>query len=367
MVSGPNGRLRVAGLALAALSFGLADSGRAEVVSQSDSGFVSRNVIEVHAAPEVVWTRLLQPAQWWSSEQTFSGNAANLTLSANANGCFCEKLPPDKATLAHDPHAPAGSVEHMHVVLVDPARALRMVGAIGPLQSEAVTATLTVTLKPEGSGTRVLMEYVVAGFMRYEGATIAPAIDRMFAKQLASLAARLGGAVSRAAPAATVSAGGLIRKSGHPWSLPAIADPAAQAAPLGPPAPADAVPAAAPVEPPAPIKPAPPAKAARPGKAAKTAPVRTESAPEPAHALIDGPAGPRAASVAGPIDGDLVATPRASKPATPAKAPEQPAVVKGATKPKPKVTPPPASAPTNSVPEDINAAFDSALGNGANH
>jgi predicted lipid-binding transport protein (Tim44 family) len=82
----------------------------------------------------------------------------------------------------------------MRIVNSSPGRVLRMVGALGPLQGEAVTGMLTITLKTTPKGTRILWEYVVGGYMRYKPDVIAPAVDGVLAEQLARLAVQLGGA-----------------------------------------------------------------------------------------------------------------------------------------------------------------------------
>ena len=170
---------------LAALALG-PTAARAEVAAQSDAGFVVRHSAEVAADPQTVWKAPIAPTRWWSSEHTWSKDAANLYIDAQATGCFCEKLP-------RPADAPAdqrmGSVEHMHVIFADPQRGvLRMSGALGPLQGEALTGTLTIELKPSGTGTRVELEYVVGGYMRFKGEEIAPAVDGMLGGQLARLA-----------------------------------------------------------------------------------------------------------------------------------------------------------------------------------
>ena len=159
---------------------------QAEVVAQSDAGFVIRQSVEVTADQQSVWKALIAPAKWWSSEHTWSRDAANLYLDAQATGCFCEKLPKPA-------DAPAdqriGSVEHMHVIFADPQRGvLRMSGALGPLQGEALNGTLTIELKKTETGTRIAFEYVVGGYMRMKSAEIAPAVDGMLGQQLAGLA-----------------------------------------------------------------------------------------------------------------------------------------------------------------------------------
>jgi len=199
-----------AGLIAASLALH-APAAHAEVVARSETGFVVRLTSEVTAAPAEAWKTILTPAQWWQSQHTFSGDAANLTLDPQVGGCFCEVLPrPDGAPPAQKP----GGVQHLRVVYIEPPRALRMVGAMGPLQSEALAATMTITVKPTEKGSRILFEYVVGGFMRYKVDEIAPAVDRMLSAQLASLAGKLGPVAEpvAAAPAPKAEGGAAAAK-----------------------------------------------------------------------------------------------------------------------------------------------------------
>lgn len=164
----------------------LARPADAEIVAKSDNGFAIHLAIEVKASPEDAWEELLKPADWWDKQHTFSGDANNLTIDAMPGGCFCEVLPPEK-----DGGAPGG-VQHMRVIHVAPGKVLRMSGALGPLQGEAVTGTFTATLRPTDRGTRIVFEYLVGGFMRYTVDQIAPPVDAMFSEQLIHLADRLG-------------------------------------------------------------------------------------------------------------------------------------------------------------------------------
>ena len=182
----------LAAVLLAALIFPGAPL-QAEVTAQSDAGFVVKLTTETTAPPADAWRMLVAPAKWWSSDHTWSHDAANLYLDAQASGCFCEKLPkPVDAPVGQR----LGSVEHMHVIYADPQRGiLRMSGALGPLQGEALNGTLTVTLVKTESGTRIDLEYVVGGYMRLKGEEIAPAVDTMLGQQLTSLVAMLNGAL----------------------------------------------------------------------------------------------------------------------------------------------------------------------------
>jgi hypothetical protein len=80
----------------------------------------------------------------------------------------------------------------MRVVQAYPEVALRMVGALGPLQSEPVTGVLTITLTEVDEGTQIVWEYNVGGPMRYDVETIARAVDGVMTQQLAGLAQLLG-------------------------------------------------------------------------------------------------------------------------------------------------------------------------------
>lgn len=160
---------------LAALS-AIAAPAVAEVTT-SDQGFVVRNSATVAAAPAEVWAALVQPSRYWNPEHSYSGNGANLTLEPRAGGCFCETLPD------------GGSVEHLRVTMVQPNRLLRLSGALGPLGTEGLAGGLTWQLEPADGGTRITQAYVVGGNMRFDRATIAPAVDGVLREQLTRLAA----------------------------------------------------------------------------------------------------------------------------------------------------------------------------------
>jgi hypothetical protein len=82
----------------------------------------------------------------------------------------------------------------MHIIYAEPGRVLRLSGGLGPLQSEAVTGTLTITLKalPAG-GTRIQWFYVVGGYGRFKFTEVAVAVDKVLEEQVKRLAGKLGG------------------------------------------------------------------------------------------------------------------------------------------------------------------------------
>lgn len=176
-------------IAVCASMLMLARPAAAEVIKQTEDSFVTRNAVVVKASPFEAWQALITPARWWNDNHTWSADAENLYISAQAGGCFCELLPLPK-------DAPEGvrrgSAQHMTVVLADPPKALRMRGGLGPLQSEPVDGVLTITLTGTEKGTVIVFEYVVGGYMRFETAEIAKAVDGVMGQQLAGLAKLLG-------------------------------------------------------------------------------------------------------------------------------------------------------------------------------
>ncbi len=158
----------------------------AEVKATSDSGFNVVHIASVTATPDEVWKRLLAPKNWWNKAHSWSGSSDGFYIDAQANGCFCE-LFQEKG--ADGKLKTVGSVEHMRVIFAQPGRVLRMQGALGPLQSEAVIGTLTIAMEPAKAGkmTKVSFSYVVGGYMRYKVAEIAPAVDKVLGEQFRNM------------------------------------------------------------------------------------------------------------------------------------------------------------------------------------
>ena len=355
-----NGRwLWGAGLITASLALAV-PAAMAEVVARSETGFVVRLASEVTAPPAEAWKTILAPAQWWQSQHTFSGDAANLTLDPQVGGCFCEILPrPDDAPVAQK----AGGVQHMRVVYIEPPRAMRLVGALGPLQSEALAATMTITVKPTdtpaGKGSRILFEYVVGGFMRYKVDEIAPAVDRMLAAQLTSLAGKLG-PVANPVAAQAPQGGAAMGPAASGEELPA-----AQSDPRG-----SGSGAVAPLSgaenyslPPAPGKPAS-KQTPKPEAKPATKPAAPASAPAPASVAKPAPVKASYVPVAKPAAAaGLAKVPAKAPPAATARS-----VAQAAGKPTSKPTGKAAAKapdPDAEAHRDANAAFDAALSGGA--
>lgn len=166
-------------LAGAAALLPLAAPAAAEIVQATPAGFDVKQVVTVDASITRTWTALLKPQSWWDHDHTYSDDSANLSLDPRAGGCFCEAIPESK-----------GAVEHARIVYIQGPRMLRMNGAIGPLQAEAVMGTMTFKLDPEtATTTRVTLEYIVGGYVRAGADTLAPKVDEVLATQLIGLKA----------------------------------------------------------------------------------------------------------------------------------------------------------------------------------
>lgn len=179
----------------------LASPVQAKVIDQSDIGFSVAHTAQVAASPDDVWNMLRMPQKWWSKDHSWSGDADNFWLDSQAGGCFCEKIP--------HPDGSFGSVQHARIIFANPGHMLRLSGALGPLQGEAVTGTLTILIKKTPTGSALRFDYVVGGYMRLKVDEIAPAVDHVIGAQLAGLAKALGGALppSREEKEAAAAAG----------------------------------------------------------------------------------------------------------------------------------------------------------------
>ena len=162
-------------VAFAALA--LAAPASAEVVSVGANGLVVRNSAQFVVPPAAVFAAFGRVGEWWSKDHTYSGDAANLRLSLQPGGCFCERIPD------------GGGVEHMRVTYVEPDKHIVLTGALGPLLYEAVAGVMDVTITPIAGGSRLTMEYRAAGFARGNAAALAPVVDQVLAEQVRRLRA----------------------------------------------------------------------------------------------------------------------------------------------------------------------------------
>lgn len=153
------------------------------VSARGAGGFVVEHTLNVKGTPELVYRALTDGiGAWWNPDHSYSGDAANFSLGAQAGGCFCESLPG------------GGSVEHMRVVFAQPGTRLRLAGGLGPLQPMGASGTMEFALEADGdSATRLTLRYTVSGWAPDGLAAIADPVDAVLGEQLARLAAYLDG------------------------------------------------------------------------------------------------------------------------------------------------------------------------------
>ncbi|MEM8919380.1 MAG: SRPBCC domain-containing protein [Pseudomonadota bacterium] len=164
----------------------VASPAAAEITNTAENGFTVRHQTLVEGPKEDVWKALIAPSKYWNGDHSWTGNAENFYLVPQAGGCFCELI---STTDEDNIKTSDGSVQHMRVIFAHKNRMLRMSGALGPLQGEAVTGTLTVQLQPEGDQTAVRFTYKVGGYMEFPVDQIGPAVDGVIGEQLTRLAA----------------------------------------------------------------------------------------------------------------------------------------------------------------------------------
>ena len=164
----------------------------AEVLDSSSSGFTVKSTIPIQAAPDAVYRALIRDVgQWWDPEHTYSGDSHNLSIEEKPMGCFCEKLPNQ------------GGVRHMEVVRLVPGKTMVLSGALGPLQSMAVAANMTIQIAPAGNGAKLEVTYAVTGYAPAGLNTLAAPVGEVLNQQFT----RLKNYVERGDP---------TRKSGPP-------------------------------------------------------------------------------------------------------------------------------------------------------
>lgn len=152
----------------------------AEVQSSAAQGFRIQLTETTPATPQRVYDAIVgEIGQWWSSDHTFSGDAANLYFEAKPGGIFGERL------------AEGGFVRHLEVVFLQPHKRIGLSGGLGPLQELGVQGTLTILLDVVEGQTRIRWNYHVTGYLADGLDKLAPIVDRVLGEQLSRLVAHL--------------------------------------------------------------------------------------------------------------------------------------------------------------------------------
>jgi len=147
----------------------------AEVKFAAPDGFLIEHRFTIAAPAAQVWETLLHPERWWPADHTWSGKRENLSLVADAGGCFCERWD-------------GGSVEHGRVVAVFPGKMLRLDAALGPLQEMAVSGVITFALEEKEGATTLTATHRVSGDAAHKLDALAPIVDQVNRLQFGGLA-----------------------------------------------------------------------------------------------------------------------------------------------------------------------------------
>ncbi len=141
-----------------------ATQAQAEIIEASEDHYVLHHEARSAMSPADLWARLIRPADWWHPDHTYSGDAGNLSFDPQAGGLWRE----DWAD---------GSVLHGRVLNVTPGKMLRLDAPFGPLQEMAVTTDWTITIEPDGEGSKVTFNEISNGVTASKLDTLAPAVD----------------------------------------------------------------------------------------------------------------------------------------------------------------------------------------------
>ncbi len=160
---------------VALLALVLPVSAVAEVKQGAPDGAIIEHRFPIAATPAAAWQVLVHPERWWPADHTWSGAPGNLSLVAEAGGCFCERWEDNSA-------------EHARVVMSRPGEMLRLHGSLGPLQEMAVTGVLTVTLAAKDGGTEAVVTYRLSGDPSHKLDAFIAGVDQVIGLQFGNFA-----------------------------------------------------------------------------------------------------------------------------------------------------------------------------------
>ena len=166
-------RMQIAALVLIAA---IPPGAGAEVKSAAPDSMLIEHRFTIAAPAAKVWESLQHPERWWPADHTWSGKRENLSLVAEAGGCFCERWD-------------GNSIEHGRVVMVLKGNMLRLDATLGPLQEMAVTGVITFVLAEKEGATNLVVTHRVSGDPSHKLDQLAPIVDQVNGLQFGGLAA----------------------------------------------------------------------------------------------------------------------------------------------------------------------------------
>lgn len=146
----------------------------AEITASAPDHYTLHHEAVSALSPEDMWDRLLQPDIWWHPDHSWSGDAANLSLTPEAGGLWREDWD-------------GGSVSHGVVLGVIEGKSLTLDAPFGPLQSMAVNVVWTISIEAEAGGSRVIFDETANGSSASGLDQIATAVDGVKAEAIRRL------------------------------------------------------------------------------------------------------------------------------------------------------------------------------------
>jgi hypothetical protein len=163
---------------VSALSVMAAAAAQAAVTDSAENGLTNVHEVVINAERAPTWAAAIgEIGQWWSDDHTITGDAGNMSIRAQPQGCFCEILGNN------------GGVVHLTVTFVNPGTLLRLTGGLGPLGLMGVDGNMTWEFFDDEGGTRVNFTYAVGGYRPGGLGAVAIPVDYVIGEALQRLKA----------------------------------------------------------------------------------------------------------------------------------------------------------------------------------
>ncbi|MFC7291767.1 SRPBCC family protein [Hirschia litorea] len=162
-------------LASSLFAVGFATSASADILNKQSDHYTIKQEATSSLPPEKIWQRLIDPAQWWHPDHTYSGSSANLSLDVQAGGLWREDWQ-------------GGSIAHGQILSVMENKQLTLNAPFGPLQNMAVTVIWTITIQEENDGSKITFLETANGTHQSKLDEIAPAVDYVKTQAIQRLA-----------------------------------------------------------------------------------------------------------------------------------------------------------------------------------
>lgn len=146
-----------------------------EVVNSAPNGFHIRRAVTVPVGADRAYAAFADVGRWWNPQHSYGGVASRMTMELRPGGCFCERLT-------------GGGIEHLRVTYIDRPKRLVLTGGLG-LLFQAVSGMMDLKFEAAGAGTKVTMDYKVAGFANGGADKISAPVDKVLGEQISRYAA----------------------------------------------------------------------------------------------------------------------------------------------------------------------------------